>query len=67
MRSSSCACANGTPAWPLPSDVIVAAHGGVARVLMVLFGVRAPQDATQGDVAQGVVYGFGQGAMERYG
>jgi broad specificity phosphatase PhoE len=57
--------------WPAgvaaTGNVIVAAHGGVARVLMVLFGVRAPQDATQGDVAQGVVYGFGQGAMERYG
>ena len=48
-------------------NVIVAAHGGVARVLMVLFGVRGPEDATQGDVVQGVVYGFGQGAMERYG
>jgi len=51
----------------LAGDAIVAAHGGVARVLMVLFGVRAPQDATQGDVVQGVVYEFGHGVMNRHG
>ena len=51
----------------LTSDAVVAAHGGVARVLMVLFGVRAPQDATQGDVVQGVVYEFGCGVMKRHG
>jgi broad specificity phosphatase PhoE len=44
-------------------DVIVAAHGGVARVLMVLFGVRTPEDAPRGDVEQGVVYEFGPGVM----
>jgi broad specificity phosphatase PhoE len=48
-------------------DVVVAAHGGVARVLMVLFGVREREDATQGDVVQGVVYEFARGVMERYG
>lgn len=47
-------------------NLVVAAHGGVARVLMVLYGVKAPEDATQGDVVQGVVYGFGQGVMTRY-
>ena len=51
----------------LAGDAIVAAHGGVARVLMVLFGVRAPEDATQGDVVQGVVYEFGRGVMNRHG
>ena len=51
----------------LTTDAIVAAHGGVARVLMVLFGVRAPEDATQGDVVQGVVYEFGHGVMKRHG
>jgi broad specificity phosphatase PhoE len=45
-------------------DVIVAAHGGVARVLMVLFGVRTPEDAPLGDVEQGVVYEFGPGVMK---
>ena len=48
-------------------DVVVAAHGGVARVLMVLFGVREREDATQGDVVQGVVYTFAPGVMERHG
>jgi broad specificity phosphatase PhoE len=48
-------------------DAIVAAHGGVARVLMVLFGVRQPEDSTHGDVAQGVVYEFAPGAMNRHG
>jgi broad specificity phosphatase PhoE len=48
-------------------DIIVAAHGGVARALMVLFGVRTPQDAPNGDVAQGVVYEFGPGVMNQHG
>jgi broad specificity phosphatase PhoE len=47
----------------IEGDVIVAAHGGVARVLMVLFGVRTPEDAPQGEVEQGVVYEFGPGVM----
>ena len=45
-------------------DIIVAAHGGVARVLMVLLGVRTPDDAPRGDVEQGVVYEFGPGVMK---
>lgn len=48
-------------------DTIVAAHGGVARVLMVLFGARTPEDAPHGDVVQGVVYEFGPGMMKRHG
>jgi broad specificity phosphatase PhoE len=48
-------------------NIIVAAHGGVARVLMVLFGVRTPQDAPLGDVPQGVVYEFGPGVMKQHG
>jgi broad specificity phosphatase PhoE len=48
-------------------DVIVTAHGGVARVLSVLFGVRPPEDATAGDIVQGVVYEFGPGVMHRHG
>jgi broad specificity phosphatase PhoE len=48
-------------------DIIVAAHGGVARALMVLFGVRTPGDAPSGDVEQGVVYEFGPGVMSRHG
>jgi broad specificity phosphatase PhoE len=53
-------------AWhaSVKGDIIVAAHGGVARALMVLFGVRTPEDAPQGDVEQGVVYEFGPGVMK---
>jgi broad specificity phosphatase PhoE len=47
-------------------NIIVAAHGGVARALMVLFGVRTPQDAPSGDVEQGVVYEFGPGVMKQH-
>jgi len=47
-------------------DIIVAAHGGVARALMVLFGVRTPQDAPRGDVEQGVVYEFGPAVMKQH-
>jgi broad specificity phosphatase PhoE len=51
----------------LSGDVIVAAHGGVARVLMVLFGVRPPAEAPLGSVNQGVVYQFAPGSMDCYG
>ena len=49
------------------SDAIVAAHGGVARVLMVLFGVRTPKEATHGDIIQGAVYEFSPDAMKLHG
>jgi len=48
-------------------DAIVAAHGGVARVLTVLFGVCTPAEATLGDIHQGVVYQFAPGVMHRHG
>jgi len=51
----------------LTTETIMAAHGGVARTLMVLFGVRAPEDATQGEVLQGVVYEFAPGVMKLHG
>jgi probable phosphoglycerate mutase len=47
-------------------DVVVTAHGGVARAVMVLFGVRTPADASRGDVEQGVVFEFAPGAMKRH-
>jgi probable phosphoglycerate mutase len=47
-------------------DIIVAAHGGVARALMVLFGVRTPEEAPLGDIEQGVVYEFGPGVMKQH-
>jgi broad specificity phosphatase PhoE len=45
-------------------DVIVTAHGGVARALMVLFKVRPPAEAPLGSVNQGVVYEFAPGLMD---
>jgi len=44
-------------------DVIVSAHGGVARVLTVLFAVRPPAQAPSGNIEQGVVYEFAEAAM----
>ena len=48
-------------------DAVVTAHGGVARAFMVLFGVKSPADAPLGDIAQGVVYEFMPGSVNRYG
>jgi broad specificity phosphatase PhoE len=45
-------------------NLIVAAHGGVARVLRVLFGVRNKADAVLGTVEQGVVYELSAGFMD---
>jgi broad specificity phosphatase PhoE len=50
----------------LAGDAIVAAHGGVARTLMVVLGIRAPAEAPLGDIAQGVVYEFAPGVMRRH-
>lgn len=47
-------------------DIVVSAHGGVARALMVLFGVRSPAEAPHGDVEQGVVFEFAPGTMKRH-
>jgi broad specificity phosphatase PhoE len=47
-------------------DIVVTAHGGVARALMVLFGVRTPADASHGDVEQGVVFEFAPGEMKKH-
>jgi len=47
-------------------DIIIAAHGGVARVMMVMFGVRTPAEAPHGDVEQGVVFEFAPGAMKKH-
>jgi broad specificity phosphatase PhoE len=47
-------------------NTVVTAHGGVARTLMVLFGVRTPGDAPNGDVDQGVVLEFAPGVMKKH-
>jgi probable phosphoglycerate mutase len=51
----------------LTGDTNIAAHGGVARALLVLYAVKSPAEAPLGDVAQGVVYEFAPGSVNRYG
>jgi broad specificity phosphatase PhoE len=48
-------------------DAVVTAHGGVARAFLVLYGVKSRAEAPQGDIAQGVVYEFMPGSVNRYG
>jgi broad specificity phosphatase PhoE len=50
----------------LTHDTVVAAHGGGVRVLMALFNVMSPDEATHAAIAQGVVYVFADGKMTRY-
>jgi broad specificity phosphatase PhoE len=47
-------------------DAVVTAHGGVARAFLVLHGVKSPTEAPLGDIAQGVVYEFMPGSINRY-
>jgi broad specificity phosphatase PhoE len=51
----------------MTGDTIIAAHGGVARALLALYAVKSPAEAPLGDVAQGVVYEFASGSVNRYG
>jgi broad specificity phosphatase PhoE len=47
-------------------DTVIAAHGGIARVLMANFGILPEAEATFAEVAHGVVYVFADGTMARY-
>jgi broad specificity phosphatase PhoE len=47
-------------------DTVVAAHGGVARVLMANFKIMPEEEATHAEIAHGVVYVFSDGKMTRY-
>jgi probable phosphoglycerate mutase len=47
-------------------DVIVTAHGGVARAVMVMLGIRQPGDASHGDIEQGVVFEFAPGLLKKH-
>jgi probable phosphoglycerate mutase len=47
-------------------DTIVVAHGGVARALIVHFGIAPPAAAPVHDIEQGVVYRFAPGRLTRY-
>ena len=50
----------------LPGDAVVVAHGGTARALIAVLGIKPPNKAPQVDIDQGVVYRFADGAMARY-
>ena len=47
-------------------DTIVVSHGGVARTLIVHFGIEPPAAAPVHDIGQGVVYAFAPGRLTRY-
>lgn len=47
-------------------DVVVAAHGGVARALMANFRVLPEAEAAHAEIAHGVVYVFAGATVTRY-
>jgi broad specificity phosphatase PhoE len=50
----------------LARDTIVVAHGGVARTLIVHFGIEPPAAAPVHNIEQGVVYRLAPGSLTRY-
>jgi probable phosphoglycerate mutase len=47
-------------------DMVVVAHGGTARALMVALGIETPESASDLPIAQGAVYVFGDGGLKKY-
>lgn len=47
-------------------DTVVVAHGGVARTLIVHYGIEPPAAAPVHDIEQGVVYRFAPGRLTRF-
>ena len=47
-------------------DMVVVAHGGTARALMVSLGFETPASASDLPIAQGAVYVFGDGGLKKY-
>jgi probable phosphoglycerate mutase len=47
-------------------DVVLAAHGGVARALMANLHILPEEEATHADILHGVVYVFDGGSLARY-
>jgi len=47
-------------------DTVIAAHGGVARVLMANFHILPEEAATHADIVHGAVYVFAGGSVARY-
>jgi probable phosphoglycerate mutase len=50
----------------LAHDTVVAAHGGVCRVLIEHLGLARPEAASVGDIGQGVVHVFDGASMVRH-
>jgi broad specificity phosphatase PhoE len=51
----------------LDGNTVVIAHGGTARALIGVLGIRPPAEAPSVDIGQGVVYRLDNGSMSRYG
>jgi broad specificity phosphatase PhoE len=51
----------------LRSDVVVVAHGGTARALMVTLGIETPASAADLYIEQGAVYVFRGASLTKYG
>jgi broad specificity phosphatase PhoE len=47
-------------------DIVVVAHGGTARALMVALGFETPASASDLPIAQGAVYVFGDDGLKKY-
>jgi probable phosphoglycerate mutase len=47
-------------------DTVVAAHGGIARALMVNLNILPATEAAHAEISHGVVYVFAGGTMARY-
>jgi probable phosphoglycerate mutase len=50
----------------LKGDTVTVAHGGTARALMVALGLETPQSAADLPIAQGAVYVFSEGGLNKY-
>ena len=48
------------------ADTVVVAHGGTARALMVALGFETPESAADLPIAQGAVYVFSGGRLNKY-
>jgi probable phosphoglycerate mutase len=47
-------------------DTVTVAHGGTVRALMVALGLETPQSAADLPIAQGAVYVFSDGRLNKY-
>ena len=47
-------------------DMVVVAHGGTARALMVALGIETPLTAADLTIEQGAVYVFGESGLNKY-